>query len=528
MQNQFLFCLFLPLSLGACGQTNTHSNDKKNTKPNVMDTTYTISNYQFNPSKRIVAVLQYFSKGKVGTSMGYFPDTSIKYDSTTLVVLGNEIVFKEHFPKEVDFSSLHYIGESDYSISLFSDKQYIYAYSPNFLPYQGAAKKVDISAYTRINDYIYENIIGELCFLNVTNGLKLVKIEGLPNLDKQTLKHVQGQYFTDKNGLYAFGVHYFGHMYSNNYSSKPISILVESSNGKIIKPIITRNYIVYGKSVYAKNHSIERLKLDVNKMMEIKWGTQHIYFVTDGTNLFENMHSSYREAEWNKDNHYANDFFKSGINILKIFSPLVSFLQASDKQTLYFGNIKKDKTAYTQKNGILIKTDQGYFFANNGRPNVKPEKIEKVIIYNETTKQNETFEEEQFLSIDERIFAYKGLIFINNIPLKEINGMNNLRFFTDKGIVTNFVTDGKTLVAFGNIGGYQTTKIDGSEKVVFEKWIKRDVTVANLRAINKNLLVDENNFYDCSNGSLQIIPFKKLGMPVKLLLPTEPMQYDFR
>jgi len=113
------------------------------------------------------------------------------------------------------------------------------------------------------------------------------------------------------------------------------------------------------------------------------------------------------------------------------------------------------------------------------------------------------------------------------MPIKEINNAKNLQFFINNGIKTNFVTSGDTLIAFGNFGGYQSEIIDGEQKVIFEKWIKTGIDMTKLKAINKNLLVDEANFYDCSNGSLQIIPFKKLGLPVKLLLPTEPMQYDF-
>lgn len=527
MQKQLFFNLFLLLSLTACGQTKQHSNDTKNTPITVMDTTYAIGDYQFNPAKKTVSIRREYSKGNVGSAMGYFPDEKVKYDSTVLVVLGNQILFKEYFPKEVDFNTLQYIGEYNYGVGLFRDKQYIYSYSVNFLPFQGVAKKLDISTYTLINDYVFENKMGELFYLNTTNDLKLVKIDPSLKVDKFTLKHLQEQYFADKNGLYAFGIHYFGHMYSNKFSQQPIDILVERANGKTIKPIITRNYIVYGNSVYAKNHSIEKLKLDVNKMIELKWGIQNIYFITDGTNLYENRHSTYREAEWNKENDYANDFFKSGVNILKIFSPEIKFLQAKDKHTLYFSNIKQGKTTYTEKNGVLIKTNQGYYFANMGRPNVKPEKIDKIIIYNQTTKQNEDFDDSQFLNIEERMLVYKGNGFLYNIPIKEINGFENPQIFNHNGIKTNFITSGDTVIAVGNIGGYQSEIIDGEEKVVFEKWIKRGIAISKLKAVNKNLLVDEANFYDCSNGSLQIISFKKLGLPVKLLLPTEPQQYDF-
>ena len=528
MQKQFLFCLLLLLSLGACAQTEKRNNDTKNTTVKVMDTDYTIGHYQFNPVKKTVAVRRTFSKGKVGTMMGYFPDEQIKYDSTTLVVLGDQVFFKEYFPKEVDFASLHYIGQSDYGQGLYGDGHYIYKYQSNSQP--SLISKIDISAYKRINDYIYEDQIGELYFLKTAtenNQIKLEKIDASLKVDKHTLKHLQGQYFADKNGLYAFGVRYFGHKYSNNFSKQPISILVESANGRSIKPIITRNYIIYGNSVYAKGHAIDKLKLDVNKMMELKWPYQNIYFLTDGANLFENRSSEYYETGWNKDNSYANNFFKSGVNLVKIFSPDMKSLQAKGKNTLYFTNVKTDLIDYSDKSGILIKTDQGYYFANAGSPNVKPDKIDKITIYNQLTKQNENFDDSEYLYIDNGIFAYKGYIFFNNIPLKEINGAKNLQLFTYNSIKTNFVTSGDTLIAFGNMGGYQTEMVNGEEKVVFDKWIKTGIDVTKLKAINKNLLVDDTNFYDCSNGSLQIIPFKSLGMPVKLLLPTEPEQYDF-
>lgn len=525
MKTNILYYLIFA-SLSACAQTEKPKTEIA--KPvKTMDSNYQIANYQLNPTQKTVSLLQEYSKGEVGTMMGYFPDKQINYDSTTLVVLGNEVLFKEYFTKEVDFASLRYIGESSYSQNLFSDKQFIYAYSPNFLQHQGTAKKLDVSAYTRLNDYIFEDKIENLYFLNAVDGLKLSKIDASLKVDKHTLKHLQGQYFADKNGLYAFGVRYFGHKYSNKFSQQPIDILVESSNGKSIKPIVTRNYIVYGTSVYAKGHAIDKLKLDVNKMMELKWPNQNIYFVTDGTNLYENRHSEYNETGWNKDNSYANDFFKSGINLIKIFSPDIKFLQGKDKNTLNFSNIKRDETAYIDKRGILIKTDKGYYFANLGRPNVKPDKIDKIIIYNQNTKQNEEFADSEFLNIEERIFAYKGNIFFNDIPIKEINGAKNYEYFKHNGIKTNFISSGDTLIGIGNIGGYQTEMVNGEQKVVFGKWIKTGIDISKLKAVNKNLLVDDANFYDCSNGSLQIITFNKIGMPVKLLLPTEPQQYDF-
>jgi len=529
MKRQLIFCL-LSCALSACSQTEKSSTETEN-RPITMDSIFYIGNYEINPAKKTVAVRRTFSKGKVGTMMGYFPDKQIKYDSTTLVILGNEVLFKEYFPKEVNFSSLQYIGESDYGHGLYSDGHYIYKYPLNDqLVNSKYVSKVDISAYKRINDYIYEDKNGALYFLKSAtenNQLKIEKIDASLKIDAPTLKHLQGQYFADKNGLYAFGVRYFGSKYSNKFSKQPMDILVESANGKTINPTITRNFMVYGNSVYAKSHSIEKLKIDVTKMIELKWPYQNIYFLTDGTNLYENRNSTYDESGWNKDNSYANNFFKSGVNLMKIFSPNIKFLQGEHKNTLYFTNVKTDIIDYSDKNGILIKTDKGYYFANSGSPNLKPEKIDRIIIYNPTTKQNEDFNDSEFLSIEDQIFAYKGHIFFNNISIKEINGVKDLQYFTHNGIKTNFLTSGNTLVAFGNITGYESEMVNGEEKIVFDKWIKTRIDVAKLKAVNENLLVDDANFYDCSNGRLQVIPFKKLGMPVKLLLSNAPPQRDF-
>lgn len=160
MKNQIFACLLL-CSLSASSQKR--QGVPETPTASIMDSVYYIGSYQFNPTKKTVSVRRTFSKGKVGTMMGYFPDEQIKYDSTILVVLGNQVLFKEYFPKEVDFASLHYIGECDYNQDLYSDGHYIYKYQPNYQP--SPISKIDISAYKRINDYVYEDIAGVLYFL---------------------------------------------------------------------------------------------------------------------------------------------------------------------------------------------------------------------------------------------------------------------------------------------------------------------------------------------------------------------------
>ena len=513
----YLILLFAILTvLTSCGQASPEKD-----YPVSVDTknSYALGEYLFNPSAKKIWVLEKYGKGKVGTAVGYFPLKEINYDHTSLIVLGKRILFKEQFPKEVDFKSLNYIDEG-----LFEDKNYIYSYYPDALPIQiNESSKIDISGYKRISNYIYENKVGALYFLNTINGFGLEKINDLSDLDKATLKHLQRQYFADKNGLYAFNARYFG----DGSVEKIECIQLEKSNGKTIEPIVTRNYLVYHKSVYARYDLIEKLQIDADKMVECRWDdNQMIFFLTDGKNVYEQDNSAYQSMHRNTGNNYVNNFFKSGIAIQKIYNFEIMLSKDSDAQTLYFNN-RKDKTGYTETGGILVKTATGFYFAVSGPVDREPIKIKKLMIYNPITDKDEVFDGQHYFKISSEMYAYKGQLFLYNTPIKELSNLQHPNFFMSNGIKTNFITDGNTLIAYGSFNGYLTENSNGTEKVVYGKWIKTGVDVSQLKAINKNLLVDENNFYDCSNGSLQVIPIKKLGLDVKLLLATEPMQYEY-
>ena len=522
MKNTFISGLFILMLSAKCSCQNNRIPPQSTIAEG--DTTFNIGNYLINPSKKLISVGREFGEGEVGTMFGYFPDESINFDKTSLIILGKDVLWKEYLPPGVDFNSLKYIGKKDNQI-IFKDNNYIYWDIPfsNTAKNSSPDKKIPISGFVCINNYIYEDKFGALYFLNTytNNGkLELTKIVNLPNLDKSTLKHLQGQYYADKNGLYALGVHYFGAQGDyKNFSQQLKFIQLEYANGKRIKPIITRNYLVYNKSVYAQNYSVEKLKIDTDKMVEFPWSyAQNIYFITDGSNLYENRNSSYYEKDWNKNNDYANDFFKSGVNILKIFPHEVAFAQNSDLNTLYFKNAVRGKTGFSDKNGILIKTDEGYYYANGGRPHVKPQKIDNIIIYNYALKKNEPFDDSQFLGITAKMYAYKGLVFFDDIPLKEINGPHHFKLLISNGIKTNFLINDDMLIAIGNIGGYQSEMINGSQKIVFEKMMKRGIDASKLKVINENLLVDDNNFYSCNRGELSVIPIKKLGLDIKVLV----------
>jgi len=116
------------------------------------------------------------------------------------------------------------------------------------------------------------------------------------------------------------------------------------------------------------------------------------------------------------------------------------------------------------------------------------------------------------------MYAYKGLVFFDDIPLKEINGPHHFNLLMSNGIKTNFLINDDMLIAIGNIGGYQSEMINGSQKIVFEKMMKRGIDASKLKVINENLLVDDNNFYSCNRGELSVIPLKKLGLDIKVLV----------
>ena len=105
-------------------------------------------------------------------------------------------------------------------------------------------------------------------------------------------------------------------------------------------------------------------------------------------------------------------------------------------------------------------------------------------------------------------FRVRGNTFyFDNIPILEPFDVSNLRTVVSKsGFETNYITDGKQVVFGGGKGGYSSTKKNGKEYVLAERWMIEGVDLLSLRVLGRDLLADKNALYYREN----VIPLAEL------------------
>ncbi len=187
----------LLILLSSCnGQENKKNNLGIN--PTEDDTEhFIIGDYMISP--KLKEIRTYTMVGGVNwDGFEYRKNDEIDYETTTLLAVGNSVFFKEYFPFDFDLNKLKVIYRDEFYF-LCKDDKFIYYTSDRIKP-----TKIDISAYEPINDFIYKAKDGKLFFLNI-EAYTLSPIE--IDIDENSVKHIEGNYYYDKNGLYFFGEH---------------------------------------------------------------------------------------------------------------------------------------------------------------------------------------------------------------------------------------------------------------------------------------------------------------------------------
>ncbi|MDR2204900.1 MAG: hypothetical protein LBE36_01905 [Flavobacteriaceae bacterium] len=491
------------------------------------DKTYELDRYLINPSKKTVSVQQEFHEyrddGLHAWGVRYVPDSTINYDKTTLFVIGNQFVFKEHIPQnwaflqESDLKTLRIIRiDFEYNTSLCRDKNFLYRNSIGFGGRFGW-QFIDLSGYETINDFIYKKN-NELYFL--TKDFKLKKIGNI-KLHIPTLTHVMGNYFTDKNGLYLLGGY---HILTQKLilgkqekadSIYDKSIRLEKIGNKKITPIIKRDYFIYGDKVYASGYFNENkpLPINVEKMKEFEFknsysGNQTTFFLADDTHVF-----AIKIHPWH--DFLDNDFFDKNVNEWQVISAGdIGIYKEDDGKTLYFqSGIKQGKPM--EYAGILIQK-QNEFYTIDTREKGSVQKFNQVFIFNFDTQQYETLDLSQYRYLAENLWIYKNRLYVNGLPTKEKINIENLHFIAHHNIKTNFLTDDQSLIYVGE-GEYGTLGEGGNKVSVFGKRIVSEVDFSTLKVITADILTDKDNIYIGNRGKgINVVPIKALELDVKI------------
>jgi len=501
MKKLTLILFALWINLGYCQDITGNTSEAKihtiASKP-----PFYLGHYLIDPVHKTVGVQMIGGEGKVGETVSFPADTAIHYERTSLIILGEQILFKEHFPFHCNFNNLQVIASNKYG-TIFRDSNYVYYYNT----YNGVSgSKVDISAYKALSNGLYEDKQGVFFTLD---DMALKKITPVEKIYTGNLKHLVNQFFTDKNGLYRLDSHFDRESDSVVYQF----VKLEDSNGKKILPSVNKYYLIYGKQIYGTTrYGVEKLPLDADKIREMEWGDNY-QILTDGKNLVEIDGNGMRI----NDRNFTNDFFsKNHIDIQQIMPADVNFIAQKDTDILYLplGTSKYIHGSEVYKPGLLLKTSDGFYFLPRWMHTTQPQKLKNVLVYNIDTRREEAFDITKFKSINGTMFAYGNHLFYDYLPVKEPVSIKKLTLLTKGLNKTRYITDGKQLIYIGSSYGYTIGSETGQEYVVLKKAIIFPDNISDLQVVNENVLADDNYIYSYNS----VIPKTALGFPIEMCI----------
>lgn len=427
---------------------------------------FIIGNYMVVPKKNEICT--YTQIGGVDwDGYEYRKDPKINYTTTTLLSIGDCIFFKEYFPFDFNLSKLKIIYRDKFYF-LCKDDNNIYYTSPQIYP-----TKIDISDYEPITDFIYKSRSGTLFFLDIKH-YKLASID--IDIDENSVKHLAGNYFSDKNGLYFFGAHIKKNErgYYDTFIKKSEK-LVDVQNAI---PFVSKKYIKFDNQIYAINdNKINKLNIDTGKLIEVNMYSES--FITDGKTIYSDLNYGYDEDNRNERGYFGIWYpaLFSGINLEKIYSPLLHFVKENN-------SIVFNKNNPNHFPGFIAKIDDETYLLSDK----KKYKIDKLLFYHPENQNIDVFDE-KYLTIynAERLIQYKKVLYFDGRPVDtSLLDMENLREIKN----SNYLTDGKAVFYIGNIQGHGVIKINGVEYVKFDDRIMENTFTKDLKPINCDLLSD--------------------------------------
>lgn len=460
----FLSLFFLFLS---CNGQDKKRNNIRNVSTENSKEHFVIGNYRIDLKLKEVRTYTMIG-GKNWDGFEYRKDPKINYDKTTLLLLGNSILFKEYFPFNFNTDKLKIIYRDDFWFISKDDKN-IYYTSERLKP-----TKIDISEYKQVNDFIYKSKSGTLFFLDI-EAYKLTPVS--IDIDENSIKHLAGNYYYDKNGLYFFGPHHKKNAkgYYDNYITKSEK-LVAAQN---VVPILSKKYISFNNHVFAIDaNKIKKLTIDAKKLIEININSSES-FITDGKTVYSDLNYGYDDNERNEKGYYGIWYptLFSNINLQKIYSPLLHF-KKENNSVVFNKNNPNDFPGL-----VAVINNENYLLSNK-----KKTKINKLLFYHPENKTTENFDE-KYLKIyqAERFIQYKNVLYFDGIPVETSKfAMENMRAIKN----SNFLTDGKSILYIGNITGYKSQEKNGIEYSVFDDRILDNTYTKGMKVINPDLLSD--------------------------------------
>lgn len=421
-----------------------------------------------------------------------FPLQDVDYDTTTLYIIGNIFIFKEYLNPSIDLKSLklYKAGFDRYSDFLIADKNGLYSnifYDKE--RYSDDSETIKILKDKKfVKNRLYQGKKNGLYYFIDEYWNAVCPLAKAPEtMDINSLTHLWGNYFYDKNNFYFFGNNYISYDITHDQADN-IHVL-ESTNGLNIIPEIHNNYIAYNGSVYAKKLGLDvkslKLDLNINTIKEYRLKFEKT-FLSDGR-------TSYKDYE-----NVKNERLNKTANWVQIASEYdVTWIVEEENKTLSFPSSNMSYNNKKQSSAGVVKDGNKYLLV--GFDNDKIQEYDSLKIYNLKTDGYENLNINKYRYIGERLYVYDGVLYTYYCyPVEGYKNidLNKLRVWNYKNKETYFYTDGKVLM-------YQ------AGRNMYDK-----VDFGSLRAISKDILIDKNNIYQGESDGIKITPVDDLNLKI--------------
>lgn len=513
-------------------------------------TSYILGKYKIDPTEQKIWVSKFFSEtingGGHAWGEKYVLDSTIDYNNTTLFVIGNQFIFKEHIsenwsiPPQLDFNTLKVINidVEEYGGSLCRDKNFLYRNSIG-IEQQSKWESISLDGYKVINDFVYQKD-DDLYFLS--QDFELKKIENL-KLDASTLEKVMGNYFTDKNGLYLLGGYSTREFKAEKTETGLViyrkewesffhnqSLQLERQNKrKWVTPIIKTDYFIYNEKVYSPSSPNSHLPLPLNSKEMVELGIKNnsyanytTTFLADNEHTFvtKGRNGGYGTLEERYGNKWfvGNSFFEKNVNQWEIISRGDLGILQEDGENLYFPSQLKPTNKDNYVGIVIRKQNEFYSFDLNENSTLK--KFNKIFIFNFELKKYEELDITQYRYLSENLWIYKNRLYMYSsgigLPIKDLNDVKNLHFITQNNKNTNFMINNNSLVYMGKFGGLSTLGEGVNRVQILGNRIISDVDFSTLKVISTDVLRDDKNIYLGNYNGISVIPIKSLELDIKI------------
>lgn len=486
-----------------------------------------IGNYAISIKDKKVGRLEYYGCGRDGycaECVGYFEIPQLKFDKTTLYIIGKDVFFNEDPYRSFDVQTLKVLDLGMSWKEAFKHKPLYFDKNGIYKGLYATSKMYDLKGYTHLVDHLFT----KNNYLYYVDHYYFYQVNNSDKLDYKSLKQLAGNFFQDKNGYYFLDTY----VIDNNNAIGKIDFIKIQESTPHPDIHITEDYIVINQKMYPLNDHLKELDLNYKNTQTLDiFNFNGTKAFSDGKNVYYRYMAYYAlekvdcAAEDNKAEFYCIEKDFSKHHLLRE-TGFTEYYYDIDKGVLYYDTYAAS-LKLTETSGDVYKINDAYYINDHDR---FLDKLNAVKIWNTKTKTYEDLDENYYQHVYGVFYYYKGNLYGHHSELIQKDfDIKNLKILETYSNI--YIADSKRIIDFkdSDLLNLETLKVltmpDGEptnfltdgKYLVYDNQLIKNFETTNLWVVNQDLLITKNKIYTKD----QVFNRKDLGIPIKILGATK-------